>query len=261
MSQPAETPKKNPYDVNPIPEDTRRGWTLEVDGEIITPTQFTLVNERFGGELVYGMRPEGYDGFVIRERGGSVTLPYTVSPDGQILVGLIDEYRPTNGESSTLNAPRGMANVGETSRRDTAARELFEETGYDPTSQEVGSAALELTELATDVNANSTYIDISRPENEGTAFFALNVPSDHLELRHDEDGALYYAFPEQTQKTAEDAATEKIFGSRFVPIHEALQSKDMFTGYAVGQLLGRLLEDGNYIVPQTKRDQLSEAAS
>lgn len=244
---PKET--KTPYEVTPIPAEQQRGWTLTVDGEELTPTEFRLVNERFGASLNFGLRQEGYDGFVIRERGGSVTLPYTISPDGQILVGLIEEYRPTNGEPSTLNAPRGMANVGE-SRETTAMRELAEETGYDPASHDVGSRAIKLTELARDVNANSTHFDISRPENEGTAFYALNVPAEHLELRHEDDGSLYYAFTDRTKETAEDAATEKIFGSRFIPLHQALQSKDMFTGYAVGQLLGKLLEDGNYIVPQ-----------
>ena len=238
--------EKKPYEIQPVPQEKPRGWTLTVDGETIEATQFTLVNERFGSQVEYGLRPEGYDGFVIRERGGAVTLPYMVTPEGRILVGLVDEYRPTTGQQSTLNAPRGMANIGET-REQTALRELEEETGYADKTQ-MGMRAIE---LAQDVSANSTYFDTSRPENEGTAFYALEVSSDHLELRHQDDGTPYYAFPERTVETAEDAATEKIFGSKFVPIHEALQSKDMFTGYAVGQLLGKLLEDGNYIVPQS----------
>ena len=242
-----ETNKK-PYEMQPVPETKDRGWTLTVDGETIEAKKFTLINERFGSQVEYGMRPEGYDGFVIRERGGAVTLPYMVSPEGQILVGLIDEYRPTTGRDSILNAPRGMANIGE-SREQTALRELEEETGFSDKAK-LGMRAIE---LASDVSANSTYFDTSRPENEGTAFYALEVTSDHLELRYEDDGKPYYAFPERTVETAEDAATEKIFGSKFVPLHEALQSKDMFTGYAVGQLLGKLLEDGNYIVPQSKR--------
>lgn len=243
MSEYSSNKTKIPYEITPIPEGHERGWTLFIDGEEIVAKEFSLINEAYGAALEFGLRAEGYDGFVIRERGGSVTLPYTVSPDGQILVGLIDECRPTNGELLTQNAPRGMANIGE-GRAQTAARELAEETGYNITQ------GIELNELASDVNANSTHFDISRPENEGTAFYSLSIPADHLELRHDDDGSVYYAFPERTQETAEDASTEKIFGSRFVPLHQALKSKDMFTGYAVGQLLGELLRDGNYIVPQ-----------
>lgn len=243
---------KTPYEMAPIPDEANRGWKLILDGQVLEPKQFALINERFGSEILYGRRQEGYDGAVIRERGGSVTLPWTMTESGQVLVGLVDEYRPTTGDASTLNVPRGMANLGET-REQTAIRELGEETGYFVTDESVSTSGLRMKKAVEGVNANSTYFDTSRPENDGVAFYSLEVSTSHLILKHDDEGTVYYAFPDREKETAEDAATEKIFGSKFVPLETAMSSKDMFTGYAVGQLLVELLNGGHYIVPQNQQ--------
>ena len=75
------------------------------------------------------MRPEGYDGFIIREQGGgATTIPYMITSEGGIYVGVVEENRATLG-GVTENIPRGMQSKAETHEQ-TAARELLEETGY-----------------------------------------------------------------------------------------------------------------------------------
>lgn len=232
-----------PYDISPVVPGAKQGWELMVNGEKIEGvSEVKLINSSIGMSVEYGQRPEGYDGFVIRERGGAVTLPYMIS-DGQIYVGLVSEYRPTMGEEQTLNAPRGMADLGDKSHDETARRELQEETGYKAEKDK-------LAKLATGLNANSALFDNSRDEQAGVSIYALRVEPDELEISHDDEGNVFYQFPQSVMGSAQNRTTEQIFGSKFIPIMTARESKDMFTRVACGDLLLSQLEDGNYIVPQ-----------
>ena len=211
--------------------DDHSNWTILVDGKEIKASEVSISNPHIGTLLKYGKRPEGFKGFVISERGGSVILPYTHAPDGKVYVGLVDEYRSTVGKKPTLNAPRGMVDSGESSKI-TASRELKEETGLD-ISRSLGVRAL--VPLKHGVNPNSTYFDTSGNKG-GVNFFALKIDSEHLELRQSDDGKPYYTFPDNVERQV-DTTREQIYGTKFVPITEALDSNDMFTGYAAGQLL------------------------
>ena len=247
MKQPNNTSTESsslkPYDLSPVPQGARQGWELTVNGETVPGvSEAKLINSSIGISVEYGLRPEGYDGFIIRERGGAVTLPYMIDPDGQIYVGLVSEYRPTMGEERTLNAPRGMAEAGE-SHDDTAVRELGEETGYQ-------AKKTRMAELATGLNLNSTFFDNSRAEQAGVSIYAFRVDTDELELGYDNEGNVFYQFPSDTMASAQNKTTEAIFGSKFVPIMTARGSKDMLTRTACGDLLLSQLEGGNYIVPQ-----------
>jgi 8-oxo-dGTP pyrophosphatase MutT (NUDIX family) len=222
----------------------RRGWQLNVNGEGVDDvTQAHLIHPGMGIEVAYGKRPEGYDGVVIREPGGAVTLPYMVDQDGGIFVGVVEEHRPTMGEARTKNVPRGFSDFGE-SKRETAARELQEETGY----RALGSR---MVKLAEGLNPNSTFFDYSKSPDSGVSIFAIPVTAQELETDHDEDGNVFYSFPADVREQAEgDKQGERILGSRFIPISEALQSRDMFTSAAAGQLVGHLLSQGEYLLPQ-----------
>jgi 8-oxo-dGTP pyrophosphatase MutT (NUDIX family) len=230
------------YNLTKIQPEAPRSWDVLVNGEKINGVEsVSLINDALNMSVDYGMRPEGYDGFVIRELGGAVTLPWTIDEAGQIYVGLVDEYRPTMGEEHSLNAPRGMANKGE-NHGETARRELQEETGKD-----IGSRAVE---MANNLNANSSLFDNSREENKGVSIYSVQLSSDELELGHSDTGELFYQFPHDVRNGAENSVVEKIYGTRFVHLNEAFNSKDMFTVTAVGLLVRELLQNGNYIVPQ-----------
>ena len=234
--------QKIPYNLDKVAADAKRGWEVLVNGvEIAGVESVSLVNKAINMSVDYGMRPEGYDGFVIRENGGAITVPWMTDESGQIYVGLVEEYRPTMGEPKTLNVPRGMANTGE-KRSETASREFQEETG-----KEIGARAVE---VATKLNMNSTFFDNTQEHTEGVDVFAVKLDADELELGYDEEGNVFYKFPQEVASKAENKVIEKIYGTKFIPVNEAFASKDMLTVTAVGLLMGVMLQNGNYIVPQ-----------
>lgn len=240
-----------PFEITPItPEDqAKRGWELSVNGQTVTDVaEASLAHSKMGVEVIYGKRAEGYDGFVIREPGGAVTLPYMIDHDGGIYIGVVEEYRPTMGEAKTKNVPRGFSDFGET-KEQTATRELKEETGFEA----LGKG---MVKLAQGLNPNSTFFDYSRSNEDGVSIFAVPVTTEDLVLEHSENGDVYYTFPSHVQNQAEgDKAAERILGSRFIPISEALQSRDMFTSAAAGHLVVHLLSQGEYLLPQKPAHQ------
>lgn len=238
-----------PFEMGPITDQGKRGWELKVNGEAVPEvTAATLHHPKMGIEVHYGKRPEGYDGFVIREPGGAATMPYMVTEDGGIYIGVVTEYRPTMGEEKTDNIPRGFSDFGtdgkKESAEETATREMHEETGY----RALGGTMIKLAE---GLNPNSTFFDYSHDRKEGVTLFALPVKQAELELMHTDEGDVYYAFPATIREQAEgDKAAERILGSKFIPLQEALKSRDMFTSAAAGQLAAHLLGQGEYLVPQ-----------
>ncbi len=227
-----------PFEMSAIPAtpeaQDRRGWTVAINGENVEePVESaSLTQGRMGIDIEYGQRPEGYDGVVIRERGGggAVTIPYMVHPNsGDVYVGVVEEFRPTLG-GNVLNVPRGFMDAGET-HRDTATRELQEETGF----KAIGSRVVQ---LAQGLNPNSTYFDTSRSEDEGVSIFAVPVHESELDHVVQDDGSETYVFPGHIRQQAEgNKPAERILGSKFVLVEEAMQSRDMFTSAAAGHLL------------------------
>jgi len=234
-----------------LDEQQKRGWELKIDGEEVSEVQNAhLINSEIGIDVMYGKRPEGYDGVVIREPGGAVTVPYVVDEDGRFYIGVVEEYRPTMGEPMTKNVPRGFSDFGET-KEQTAKREFMEETGY----RALGS---QMVKLAEGLNPNSAFFDYSQSPDAGVSIFAVQVKPEELELSHDEEGNVYYTFPAHIREQAEgDEAAERILGSRFIPLMAGLESRDMFTSAAAGQLVSHLLSKGEYLVPQNQPEPQS----
>ena len=229
-----------PFAMSPIsPEaeaQAKRGWQLSVNGEVVAEpiAEAALKHSKMGVEVTYGLRPEGYDGFVIRELGGggAVTIPYMVDKTGDIFIGVVEENRPLLG-GKVKNVPRGFMDKGET-HKEAAIREMSEETGL----RALGSRFIQLTE---GLNPNSTFFDTSGSAAEGVSIFALHVMVDELEPTHDEHGNEIYVFPAHVRAQAEgDKTAERILGSRFIPLKEAAASRDMFTSAATGQLLSAM---------------------
>lgn len=252
MSQSPQPTPQNPefqptlFEMSELPEGAKRGWKLRVNGDEVSNVRHAgLANEKMGVSVEYGQRPEGYDGFIIHEPGGAATIPYMIDEDGAIYIGLVKEFRPTMGEKETSNIPRGFSDFGE-DKATTAKRELSEETGLD-----VSKLGGRMIQLAQGKNPNSTFFDYSSSKEAGVGFFAVELMPNELDIQSDDEGNVFYAFPEAVREQVKgDGPAEKITGSVFVPLEVALQSRDMFTSAATGHLLSYLLQQGQYIVPQ-----------
>lgn len=219
-----------------------REWEVTVNREEITGEVHEAVfkNTKIGVQFTYGMRPEGYDGVVISERGGggSVSIPWMKDPDtGCIYIGLVQEKRSTLG-SKTWNVPRGFLDLGE-GHDQAATRELSEETGY-------VAFASRTTQLTDGLNPNSAYFNTSGTNPDGTrqgvAIYGIEVRRDELEMATTEEGFVSYVFSKATKDSVKDEVNEHITSTRFVPLSHAIKSKDMFTSAAAGQLLVALYD-------------------
>ncbi len=247
-----------PFEMSPISQEAeaqaKRGWSVDVNGQTL---DMPIIGARFkqnkmGIDITYGQRPEGYDGVTIREHGGggAVTIPYMVHPEsGDVYVGVVTESRSNLG-GFVENVPRGFLDAGET-HEDAAKRELKEETGF----KALGGRVVKLTQRG--LNPNSTYFDTSHSEQEGVNIFAVRVESDELVAVRNEDGTKEYVFPAHVRAEAEgDKTAERILGSRFIPVEEARNSRDMFTHAATGQLMTALFTgDLPYLGPEIADEQ------
>lgn len=239
-----------PLVMSDIPGDPmsqeRRGWQLEINGERYGGVlqRATLVNDHMGVSVTLAQRPEGYDAPVIVEPGGggAVTAPFMLHPErGQIYLGIVEEDRKGQG-GLVRNIPRGFLAPGET-HEEGAVREIRQETGLDV-------LAKRLILLSSGINPNSAFFDTSQtlPSGEpaGVRIFGLPVRIDELEELIEPDGSLGYVFPATIRRQAEGVKVhERILGSQFVPMGEALESGDMFTLAAAGALWRHLALGSN----------------
>lgn len=119
------------FEVQSIPETHKRGWTVTIDG---IDAEVGLIEIRSGmGKLLFGLRPEGFDGWVFAEEGGggAVTLPYVFDEHGQLFVALILENRQNMGGERWC-VIGGFKDPDET-HATAQAREAREEAAIDTT--------------------------------------------------------------------------------------------------------------------------------
>lgn len=220
-----------------LPEGKQPGWTLEVDNQVVpVEHNMTLKHDGMGLELKYGLHPSGfYDvwGFHENGGGGAIAVPYAVMGDGQVLLGTVSQNRPAAG-GVIRELPRGFKEPNETHEQ-TVVRETSEETG-----SEVEASRFVM--LGKEKNPNTAFFDTSA-EGEGLRFYGYMVHPDELEQVTDDTGT-YYQYKQDLLEAAQARGdgTEKILGSRFVTLREAVQdSHDLMTSAGAGLLAAHLI--------------------
>lgn len=211
------------FEMVPVPKEKGRGWTVLVDGREEQVGKIEI-SSKFG-TLTYGLRPEGYDGWSFRERGGggAVTVPYARTPEGKLLVWLLLEKSPNMGDEPVWCAIGGFVDPGES--HDTAqAREAAEESGLTATKAE------ELPGMS--MNPNRIFFVADASEGEGVHAYGLSVPFDWLEA----DGDSYKL------KDVALLGHKKASNVRFFSWREAVvRSADALARSAIAQLLVAVL--------------------
>jgi ADP-ribose pyrophosphatase YjhB (NUDIX family) len=153
------------FEMKAIPVDKKSGWAVKIDGET-KHVGLIEISSKFG-TLTYGLRPEGYDAWSFREAGGggAVTLPYAVSPNGELLVGLLKENRANMG-GHVFCIMGGFVNPSE-SHADAQKREGTEESGLDTAHAEP------LPGLG--INSNRLFF-VADAATEGVKAYSLHIP-------------------------------------------------------------------------------------
>lgn len=214
------------FEISTIPEDRECGWTVLIDGEPTRVGKLEIVHEQYG-TLSYGMRPEGYDGWAFAENGGggSISIPFARSPEGELLVGFILEPRLNMGGKRWC-AIGGFKEPGE-SPLSAAIRESFEEVGYDFSDR--------IVQLEGAPGNFNRLFSVSDPkQDQGVHAFGAKIPFALLEKY--EDG---YGFRQDVSSEDRKALLAKGDGHvRFVPWKKAaLQCADVLFSHALAQLL------------------------
>lgn len=211
------------FEMVQIPEGKGRGWTVFINGKEQQVGKVEITS-KFGA-LTYGLRPEGYDGWVFREEGGggAVTVPYARTPNGELLVGLLLEKRTNMGDEPVWCAIGGFIDQGE-SHDKAQSREAAEETGLDT------AKAKELPGMNT--NANRAFFIADASAGEGVHAYGLLLPFDWLEA----DGE------SSKLKDAALLGYKKAGDVRFFRWREAIgRSPDALARSAIAQLLASVL--------------------
>lgn len=214
------------FEIKDIPEGHKCGWSVMVDGEQVDVRKVEITSRY--GILTYGMRPEGYDGWAFAEPGGggAITIPLSMMPNGELLVGMILEDRPNMGGKRWC-AIGGFKEPGE-SALSTAVREAFEETGYN-----IGMS--EVQQLEGQPGNFNRLFSVSDPENdEGVHAFVSFLPFNLL--TEFEDG---YGFREDVGGEDRKVLLSKGDGHvRFMPWRKAaLACSDVLFSHGLMQVL------------------------
>ncbi len=211
------------------------GWKIVAtfaNGEVAHLSDLTKLEafqDRLGVRIYYGMRPEGYDSFVIAENGGggSISLAYFFK-DGvrsrkNLMVAAVYESR--NGHP-VVNLPRAFLKPGEQHLK-VAETTAAEEFGL--------NKPFKTFPLFNPENANSAFF--FNEEGQGCRFFAMQVNRRALQLIP-ENG--HFKFKNEVVAVdAGNAATKRLLASVFMPAHQIIKNAamdDLFTAGGIGLL-------------------------
>lgn len=173
---------ENIFEIGPLgPENVeqleKNHWNISLNGGESSPLgkeiNLVQISSDFG-VLTIGRRPEGYPGWSFREigGGGSVTIPFAVSPEGELLVGLALEDRQNLG-GPTWCAIGGFVQPGQ-SHAEAQKQKLCEKAHV------CGKESFALDGLP--FISNRLFFVGDAKKDEGVHGFALEISYDDLEL-------------------------------------------------------------------------------
>lgn len=234
--------------ITPIPtSQAKRGWTVEINGEVIPEVSNVRISNPGFGDLNYGMTPEGYDSWRFHELGGggSVIIPFAVV-DSRLYIGLLTQPRSTQiGSLDRWGVPRGFLNP-QKSYFETAVSEVKEEIGK--TSFSLAERLMDLQEEihAEPSNPNSAFFE-TLSEKEGVRFFALRIKPEELDevsgyWRGDYDYLPAFQFkpgviqPAPNLESKDKKQAEQILACNLFDLSDAVRVKDGFTRQAIALL-------------------------
>lgn len=214
--------------IQPIPKASQRLWRLMVDGLELIPDHFELTSSF--GTLRFGLNPVvGKDAFAFEESGGggSVLVPFFISHDAELYVGIVQQPRPFMSDEPVWNLPRGFLKPGSTHFK-TVAREGAEELGL------IQSDRVFLLPGAPG-NPNSSFFVTRGVTADGTPkglrYYAVEFTSDEVE----KSGSLYHLKPGVVQPVT--PAAEGIMASCFVHWNSAAGLSCLITNAGVARLM------------------------
>lgn len=216
------------FKITSIPDDTQTDWKVYINGnsEPLRVRSITI-RSKFG-EVAYGMRPEGYDSVVFFHPEGQdvICLPYCLTPDGDLLIGLIKELRLNISDKPAYNAIGGQREPGETKEK-AVIRETQEEAGVEANDARIlqGMPSVQDRLLFSD--------DIDG--GQGTATFAVEIPFNSLKpAGTDDDGDTYYVHKD-------DLPEDREADIHFLAWRSAIwQTPDAVTRAGIAQLLAEV---------------------
>lgn len=226
------------FEMKPVPKDKQK-WKIRIDGVEVSVGLVELISDRHG-RVVYGMRPEGYDGWVLYEPGGggAATVPFAKTPSGELLVGLLLEDRLNMG-GKVFDLMGGFIDPGE-SHAAAQVREAHEESGLDT------AKAHELRGVP--AVANRAYWVADATKGEGLHVWGVEVP--FSSLKKDEAGKGF-----RIKKDIVGLDQKKASNIRFFPWREAVrQTPDALARSAIAQLLADVLSDSSSRVRNSRNE-------
>jgi ADP-ribose pyrophosphatase YjhB (NUDIX family) len=204
-----------------LPSGKNRGWKVLIDGVEQKVGLIKLISQY--GDLTYGLRPEGYDAWVFEETGGAITIPYCVTDNGEVLVGLLSENRPNMG-GNVLCAIGGFTDFGETADQ-TQARETVEETGLELKAKKLDGLFL---------NPNRAFFVADCWDAKGVACFCAKIPSNLLVRDQDKNCFVF--------DNSENVAFKKASKVYFYSWREAIRiTPDALAVALIGRLVATIL--------------------
>lgn len=223
-----------------VDDPSRQGWktnvwseTHEISEDKSEVVFLTSHQARLGVDVTYGLGPDGYDQWVIREPhgGGSVIVPY-LWIDGELYVGANRQKRSLTGGLVT-EVPRGFALPTET-HEEAARREFAEETGATkPLVERVKSLSGKPT------NPNTAFFQANARKGEGVKLFGVEINQSEVVLRRDAESPrrrVYKFTPEMAGQIKEVNEKIKPEGIRFFHASLLAETQDGFTLQAISRL-------------------------